>query len=288
MKTGHIISIISNQYLVCMDSGEQVVCVAMGKLRKGRSPIVGDRVVVERFESQSGIQRILPRRNALRRPAVANVDQAIIVMSTQCPDFATQLVDRLIFQICYADIEPLICVTKMDLVTAHDPVHAFIADYRRSGYQVFEAAKDNAPQDLISALKGRVSVLCGQSGAGKSTLLNSIEPSFQLRTQETSKALGRGRHTTRHCELHEVAQGWVADTPGFSSLDFHYMELEKLSSCIPDFAAVQDKCRFKDCRHLQEPGCAVKEAVEAGKISEIRYAHYQEVAQLILSNRPKY
>ena len=192
-------------------------------------------------------------------------------MSTQCPDFATQLVDRLIFQICYADIEPLICVTKKDLVTAHDPVHAFIADYRRSGYQVFEAAKDNAPQDLISALKGRVSVLCGQSGAGKSTRLNSIEPSFQLRTQETSKALGRGRHTTRHCELHEVAQGWVADTPGFSSLDFHYMELEKLSSCIPDFAAVQGMCRFKDCRHLQEPGCAVKEAVEAGKISEIRY-----------------
>lgn len=288
MEKGKIIKIISNQYDVRLESGETLRCVAMGKLRKRGAPIVGDYVQVERFEGSNGIQRIEERRNELRRPAIANVDQAIIVMSTQCPDFSTQLVDRLIFQICYADIEPLICVTKMDLVTAQDPVHAFIADYRRSGYQVFEAAKDHAPNDLISALKGKVSVLCGQSGAGKSTLLNSIEPSFQLRTQETSKALGRGRHTTRHCELHEVAQGWVADTPGFSSLDFHYMELEKLSTCVPDFSAVQGMCRFKDCRHLQEPDCAVKEAVEAGKISEIRYAHYQEVAQLILSNRPKY
>ena len=118
MKTGQIIRIISNQYTVRTQEGEQLECVAMGKLRKGHSPVVGDRVEVERFDAQNGIQRILPRRNALRRPLIANVDQAIIVMSTLCPDFSAQLVDRLIFQICYANIQPILCVTKMDLIDA--------------------------------------------------------------------------------------------------------------------------------------------------------------------------
>lgn len=288
MKTGQIIRIISNQYTVRTQEGEQLECVAMGKLRKGHSPVVGDRVEVERFDAQNGIQRILPRRNALRRPLIANVDQAIIVMSTLCPDFSAQLVDRLIFQICYEGITPLICVTKMDLIDAGSAVHAQIEDYRQSGYAVFVSGEGDVPDALLAAMKGKVSVLCGQSGAGKSSLLNRIDPGFQLRIQETSKALGRGRHTTRHCELHEVAGGWVADTPGFSSLDFHYMQLDRLSACIPDFASVQGECRFKDCRHLQEPDCAVKDAVEAGRISKIRYAHYEEVAKLILSNRVKY
>ena len=128
MKTGQIIRIISNQYTVRTQEGEQLECVAMGKLRKGHSPVVGDRVEVERFDAQNGIQRILPRRNALRRPLIANVDQAIIVMSTLCPDFSAQLVDRLIFQICYEGITPLICVTKMDLIDAGSAIHAQIEE----------------------------------------------------------------------------------------------------------------------------------------------------------------
>ena len=287
-ETGRIIKIVSSRYEVLAANQERVLCVAMGKLRKAHSPVVGDLVEFERFADQNGIQKILPRKNALVRPSIANVDQAIIVMSCKDPDFSTTLIDRLIFSVCYAGIRPVLCITKLDLIAENDAIHEEIQHYIDSGYEVYQSGKGYASEDLIQALKGNISVLTGQSGAGKSSLLNRIDPTFHLQTQEISKALGRGKHTTRHCELHEVAQGWVADTPGFSSLDFHYMELEKLSSCIPDFAAVQGMCRFKDCRHLQEPGCAVKEAVEAGKISEIRYAHYQEVAQLILSNRPKY
>ncbi len=133
---------------------------------------------------------------------------------------SAQLVDRLIFQICYEGITPLICVTKMDLIDAGSAIHAQIEDYRQSGYAVFVSGEGDVPDALLAAMKGKVSVLSGQSGAGKSSLLNRIDPSFTLHTQQTSKALGSGRHTTRHCELHPVAGGWVADTPGFSSLDF--------------------------------------------------------------------
>ena len=152
MKTGQIIRIISNQYTVRTQEGEQLECVAMGKLRKGHSPVVGDRVEVERFDAQNGIQRILLRRNALRRPLIANVDQAIIVMSTLCPDFSAQLVDRLIFQICYEGITPLICVTKMDLIDAGSAIHAQIEDYRQSGYAVFVSGEGDVPDALLAAM----------------------------------------------------------------------------------------------------------------------------------------
>lgn len=288
MEQGKIIKIISNQYDVRLNSGETVTCVAMGKLRKSHSPIVGDYVEVERFDGSIGIQKILPRRNELRRPSIANVDQAIIVMSTVIPDFSLQLIDRLIFQICYAGIKPILCVTKMDLIPDDSWIYDAIKEYRKSGYTVIESGVGYSDDALKQVLKDRVSVLTGQSGAGKSSLLNRIEPNFHLQTQETSKALGRGRHTTRHCELHAVAGGWVGDTPGFSSLDFQYMSIDKLASCIPDFQPYLGNCRFKDCVHLKEPDCAVKQAVEAGEISAKRYQHYAEVAELIASSRPRY
>lgn len=288
MEQGKIIKIISNQYDVLRENGSIVRCVAMGKLRKDRAPIVGDAVVIEDFADTYGIQKILPRRNELRRPAIANIDQAIIVMSTLVPDFSTTLIDRLIFQICYAGIKPVICVSKLDLIEADSWIHDKIAAYRKSGYRVCCSGKGYDDSALSAILADRVSVLTGQSGAGKSSLLNRIEPSFQLRTQETSKALGRGRHTTRHCELHRVANGWVADTPGFSALDFHYMKLDRLAACIPDFAPYAGTCRFKDCLHLKEPGCSIKQAVEEGRIEEERYVHYSEVAQLIQTQKNRY
>lgn len=286
MIKGRIIKIVSSQYIVLDENERKIECIAMGKLRKHKSPVVGDFVEVEEFENQCGIQKILPRKNELIRPAIANVDQAIIVMSCVDPDFSTTLIDRLIFLISYAGIQPIICVSKMDL-NKSDEVLNWIEDYKKSGYQVVLTGKDYPTDEIEKILENKVSVLTGQSGAGKSSLLNRIEPEFQLNTQEISKALGRGKHTTRHCELHKVKNGWVGDTPGFSSLDFH-MRIDELASCIPDFKIVNDECRFKDCIHMNEPDCAIKNAVEEGKISRIRYEHYLEVCNLIKQKKVKY
>lgn len=287
MEKGRIIRIVSSQYDVLCEQ-EIVPCIAMGKLRKGRTPLVGDLVEVERFANQSGIQKILPRRNQLLRPAVANVDQAIIVMSCRDPDFSTVLIDRLIFQIVYHDIQPLLCITKTDLIDENDAIYQTIERYRQSGYPVYTSNAQAASGALIAALKGKISVLTGQSGAGKSSLLNRIDPQFQLQTQAISKALGRGKHTTRHCELHEIAQGWVADTPGFSSMDFTYMEIGALAAKIPDFQPYINQCRFRDCVHMHEPDCALRQAVETGAVAMERYRHYQEVVTMIKQMKKKY
>lgn len=288
MSEATIIKIISNRYEVLDDNGNRHVCVAMGKLRKQKAPVVGDRVLIEHFDAQIGIQKILPRKNELRRPLIANVDQAIIVMSCKDPDFSTVLVDRLIFQVCYANIHPILCFTKIDMISQDDMIHQQIQAYRDSGYEVYESGLSSDNHALIQALKGKISVLTGQSGAGKSSLLNRIDSSFHLQTQEISKALGRGKHTTRHCELHEIAQGWVADTPGFSSLDFTNMQILDLANRIPDFQPYAQQCRFNDCKHLKEPNCAIRAAVEQHNIQEERYQHYVEVAQMIQQAKPKY
>lgn len=287
-ETGRIIKIVSNRYEVLDQQQERVLCVAMGKLRKAASPVVGDIVEFERFENQNGIQKILARKNVLIRPSIANVDQAIIVMSCKDPDFSTTLIDRLIFSVCYAGIRPILCITKLDLIDEDSPIYDEIQHYKDSGYEVYCSGKGYADEALIKALEGKISVLTGQSGAGKSSLLNRIEPSFQLQTQEISKALGRGKHTTRHCELHQVAGGWVADTPGFSSLDFTSMKIEELAACIPDFKEYLYSCRFRNCIHVNEPNCAIRQAVEEGKIRKERYEHYLEIVNMIQKAKPRY
>lgn len=288
MKKARIIKIVSNRYEVLDEQQNRILCVAMGKLRKDKAPVVGDMVEIEQFEDQCGIQRILPRSNELVRPSIANVDQAIIVMSAKDPDFSTTLIDRLIFLIAYANIRPILCVTKMDLIEANHPIYADIQDYIDSGYDVYLTGKGYAQEDLINAMKDNISVLTGQSGAGKSSLLNRIDSSFHLQTQEISKALGRGKHTTRHCELHEIAGGWVADTPGFSSMDFAHMDVSTLAQRIPDFKAYLGQCRFNDCIHVNEPNCLIREKVEEGAISKIRYEHYLEIVSMIKQYKPKY
>lgn len=288
MKKGTIIKIISNQYDVLSEAGDRISCVAMGKLRKSRSPVVGDHVWWETIGDKNGIQKIMPRRNELKRPLIANVDQAIIVMSSVDPDFSSTLIDRLIFQICYAGIQPRLCVTKCDLIGSDHVVWKQIEDYRSSGYEVYVSGIGYDDHDLILALKDKISVLTGQSGAGKSSLLNRIEPSFHLQTQEISKALGRGKHTTRHCELWKVKEGWVADTPGFSSLDFSTMDMQKLAECIPDFKPYQGQCKFRDCIHRNEPDCAVSQAVDEKRIVKSRYMHYLDILDMIEQTKTKY
>ena len=280
--TGLIIKIISNQYTILTEEGQEVLAVAMGKLRLGSKPLVGDKVEYELLDGRYAIQKILPRKNYLVRPAIANVDQAMIVMSAVQPVFSPLLVDKLIFLISYRDIEPVIVITKMDLVSPNDRINTYINDYVESGYQVIAVGHDRDVEDVRDALKGKITVLTGQSGVGKSTLLNRLDKDFAAATQEISKSMGRGKHTTRHTQLFPVGEGLIADTPGFSSLDFSRIDALTLAGKIHDFRNAGE-CRFKDCKHVNEPDCAVKKKVELGEISSIRYNNYLET--VILCNK---
>lgn len=288
MRQGKIVKIISNQYQVYAD-GSLYDCIAMGKLRKGKSPVVGDYIEFEQLDDKYGIQKINPRVNELTRPAIANVDQAIIVMSAVDPEFSTVLIDRLIFLICYANITPVLCVTKMDLVEhKEDTIYKHIEEYKQSGYAVFLTGNDYDTTVIEEMLKDKVSVLTGQSGAGKSSLLNRINVEFNIRTQKTSKALGRGKHTTRHSELFHVAGGWVADTPGFSSLNFDALNAFTLGQKIPDFIPYLQDCKFNDCMHINEPNCGVINALAKEKIVGYRHEHYKDIVKQIEQVKQKY
>lgn len=279
MEQGRIIKVISNQYTI-YSNGELLVAKPRGKMRKGQTPYVGDLVNFERIEDSVRIDSILPRSNKLLRPTVCNVDQALIVTSLKDPDFSEHLLNRLIFLVVLCDVEPVICITKSDLVDKEEfeRIDRILDWYRKAGYRIFFSHPGSDDEQLKELLDGKISVLCGQSGAGKSSLLNRLDPSFKLHTQEISKALGRGKHTTRHCELHPVANGLVADTPGFSSLDFSRMDVSRLDKRLPDFAkAIEEGCRFADCIHVDEPDCAIKAGVANHEINPVLYEDYAQL-----------
>lgn len=278
MEQGTIIKIISNQYTIDTKEGE-IIAIPRGKLRKEDSPVVGDVVSFEKIEDVYRIHSILPRKNRLLRPAIANVDQALIVTSVKDPDYSCHLLNRLIFLVSLAHVKPVIVVTKMDLVKNKIDFEKEFDIYTKAGYEVFYSYPGYNDDQLKEHIDGKISVLCGQSGAGKSSLLNRLDPSFKLQTQEISKALGRGKHTTRHCQLHRVCNGWVADTPGFSSLDFSRLDTSHLDSLILDFQPFLNQCRFKDCIHVNEPDCAIKEAVQAKKINASIYLDYKQIKE---------
>lgn len=275
MKTGTITKIISNHYTI-ENEEETIVAIPRGKMRKGATPVVGDRVKYEKVQDSYRILEILPRKNRLLRPAIANVDQALIVTSCKDPDFSIHLLDRLIFLVSLADTESIICLTKWDLVNEEErkEIDKQLQALERCGYRVVKTYPGSDDKELKDVLANKESVLCGQSGAGKSSLLNRLDPTFQLQTQEISKALGRGKHTTRFCQLHKVGGGWVADTPGFSSLDFTQMDISSLDKKIKAFQPYLGQCRFSDCAHVNEPDCAIKKAVEEGKIPQTLYEDY--------------
>ncbi len=273
---GHIVKIISNRCdVIADDTGIRQTCQPAGRLRLADSPVVGDRVEF----SNGTITAIYPRFNQLVRPAIANIDLAMVVMSAVDPDFSAVLVDRLLFLICYQNINPVIVVTKMDLARPGHPVYDQIKDYTDSGYQVIQTGRDLQLDDIEKVIAGKIVVLAGQSGVGKSSLLNRLNPEYAIATQNISKALGRGKHTTRHSELYPVSGGWLADTPGFSSLDFSRVDTLTLAHRIRDFQTA-GPCRFADCKHLQEPGCAVKKGVADKTISATRYQDYVDVTAL--------
>lgn len=284
---GRIVKIVSKEYTLLDEHGERHEAFLTGKIRLQLTPAAGDLVEAKLINGRWAVQKILPRRNHLIRPFVANVDQALIVMSVKDPDFSPALIDRLSFLIRHAGITPVLIVTKCDL-GIDEQTEARIREYEDGPMKTIRTARDALDPSLAGILEGKISVLTGQSGAGKSTLLNTLEPSFHLATQEISKALGRGKHTTRHNELHPVANGLVADTPGFSSLDFSRIQIRELPEDVIEFEPYLGHCRFNDCIHQNEPGCAVKEAVEEGKIPLVRYRNYLDVLKMIQERKEKY
>lgn len=256
-----IIKIVSKEYTLYTEEKEIVKAVLTGKIRKQVTPVVGDYVQAEKLHEQWTVQKILERSSYMQRPAIANVNQALIIMSCKDPDFSSALVDRISILVKKAGITPILVVTKCDM-GMEGYIQESVEEYQNGPMRVILTGKDRNCEELEEVLKGKVSVLTGQSGAGKSSLLNRLDPTFHLATQEISKALGRGKHTTRHTELHFVRGGLVADTPGFSSLDFSNISKQELGQCMVDFEPYIGQCRFNDCIHQNEPGCAIKQAVE--------------------------
>ncbi|MBM7644312.1 ribosome biogenesis GTPase [Scopulibacillus daqui] len=293
MPEGRIIKALSGFYYVEYND-EIIQCRGRGNFRKKKvSPLVGDFVTFEAEQPTDGyILEIKDRKNELNRPPIANVDQAVLVMSACEPAFDDVLLDRLLVHIESKDIQPIICITKLDLVSGHhQKTIAHYADcYRNIGYPVvLTSSKDQKGIDEFKQyFDGKISVLAGQSGVGKSSLLNTLDSSFNIETDEISRHLGRGKHTTRHVELLPIGNGYIADTPGFSSLEFTDIDENELSLCFPEMRNLSAECKFRGCTHLAEPQCAVKEAVSDGKISEHRYQHYKQFYEEIKNRKRRY
>ena len=269
-KTGRIIKQVSNDYTVEIDN-ELIVCKPRGKFRKMElSPLVGDFVVID-YDNKY-ILEIKKRKNELKKKKIANVDYALIVTSVQIPEFSSNLLDKLLVNIEYNNIEPIICFTKMDIIdeSKQKEIGEYIDYYRKIGYRVYI----NTDDSLKDIFEGKVTVLTGQSGAGKSTLLNMLDRSLKLETNEVSIALGRGRHTTRHTELMSVRGGYIADTPGFSSLDFGQMTEADIRDNFIEFNKYRHNCEYADCMHVNEENCEIKKMVAENEILKSRYDNY--------------
>lgn len=294
MPKGQIRKAISGFYYVKDDNGELIQCKGRGVFKiRGISPLVGDFVTIVRDgDNDATITEVHERKNALVRPPIANIDQALLVFSIVEPDFSLHLLDRFLTVIESVGIKPVICLTKKDVAGEKDiqQAESATAYYRGIGYDVISTyiGDPSLLSVLHPYLERKTTVLAGQSGVGKSTLLNTLIPELSLKTGEISEALGRGKHTTRHVELLEVADGLVADTPGFSSLDFDHIEKDELRDTFIEMESVAHECKFRGCIHLKEPGCAVKEKVETGEILQSRYTNYLQFLQEITDRKPRY
>ena len=274
--TGRIIRSISGFYDVQLP-GRLVTCRARGILRKeGNSPLTGDMVQITVEKGKGMVEKILPRRNSFVRPAVANVDALVVFAANVNPVTEPFLIDRVAAIAGDQEVQVVLCINKCDL----DPALDLVRIYENAGFSVIctSAETGEGVEDLRQLLKGKLTAFTGNSGVGKSSILNRLCPELQLPTGEVSEKLGRGRHTTRHVELYALGEDtYVADTPGFSSFDTDQMDVilkENLQYAFPDFGRFIGDCRFDDCSHRKEPGCAVRAALEAGQIEKTRYDSY--------------
>ena len=274
---GIIIKGIGGFYYVEAADGIIYECKARGVFRKEKiTPLAGDRVEISVDENnKNSIDKIYERRNMFKRPPIANVDKLVIVSSVCDPRPNLLIIDRLSAVAVYKNVEPIIVFTKNDLQSADK----YIEIYKNAGFKTFAVSNETGEGigEIKAVIENGVCVFTGNSGVGKSSLINRMYPDFALETGEISKKLGRGRHTTRHVELLKINNGYIADTPGFSSLDFETNDLikkDELAFCFPDFSDFIDSCKFSTCAHVNDKGCRLIEAVNNGDVMRSRHESY--------------
>ncbi|KZE47323.1 GTPase RsgA [Brevibacillus parabrevis] len=281
MPEGRIVKALSGFYYVA-DEGRIYSCRARGLFKKKDAkvnPLVGDWVVYDAINEEEGyVMEVGERTNELVRPPISNVDQAVLVFSMYKPMFSPLLLDKFLAHTEHVGIESVIVLSKADQVPQEE-VDAIVQKYEKIGYRVIPTSTvdERGLHEVREILHERITVFAGQSGVGKSSLINTLFPGVSLQTGDVSEKLGRGKHTTRHVELIPLdGGGYVADTPGFSSLEFiDFTELD-LADSFRDFAELSADCKFRGCLHVSEPSCAVQEALAAGELCEERYAHYKQ------------
>ena len=280
---GRIVKGIGGFYYVAPEEGEVYECRAKGIFRKEKlKPLVGDYVEFEILDPEGrtgNVVKIFPRKNQLIRPAVANIDQALVIFAVKEPNPNFMLLDRFLIAMERQNIPAVICFNKEDLGQKKE-IKEIVKIYSSCGYRVLvtSAAKEAGIRELEQVLKGKTTTVAGPSGAGKSSLTNLLAPDVQMETGEISRKLGRGKHTTRHSQLIRLEKNtYLMDTPGFTSFYVEDIEKEELRHYFPEFLPYEGTCRFQGCTHTHEPGCSVKEALKEGKISSLRYDNYQEI-----------
>ncbi|RGG40521.1 ribosome small subunit-dependent GTPase A [Roseburia sp. AF22-2LB] len=290
---GKIVKGISGFYYVHVVESGIYECKAKGIFRQQKmKPLVGDDVeidIISEEKKTGNVAAILPRKNALIRPAVANVDQALLIFAAASPNPNFNLLDRFLVMMGRQDVPVILCFNKCDLIT-EEQQQEIASIYEASGCKILfvSAKKELGLKELQKILEGKTTTVAGPSGVGKSSLINLLAPEACMETGEISKKIERGRHTTRHAELIQLkGDGYIMDTPGFSSLYLPEMEKEELQDCYPEFAAFEPYCRFHGCSHISEPDCGVKEALSEGKIHPVRYENYCQLYGE-LKDRKKY
>lgn len=280
MEKGIIIKGIGGFYYVLYNNNDIVECKARGIFRKDKiTPMVGDNVKFKIFKNSHGIiEEILPRRNQLERPPVSNVDQGIIVFSTTNPNPNFQLLDRFLVLGEKQNLKLIICINKVDLINSGTINNKIVTErYEKTGYPIiFTSIKEYIGiKELKKHLSNHISVFAGPSGVGKSSLLNEIDMEYNLATNVVSEKINRGKHTTRHVELLPYGDnGYVVDTPGFSSLSIEDIKKDELMYFFPEYREFLGKCKFSSCIHIHEPNCAIIEALHKGNINKERYDSY--------------
>ena len=288
---GKIIKGIAGFYYVYGEDGELYECKAKGIFRKDKQkPLVGDNVeitVLDPDKKEGNLVEIFPRKNSLIRPAVANVDQAFVIFAADKPRPNFMLLDRFLIMMEQEEVPAVICFNKKDLVSEKEARELYEV-YKDCGYQVILSStlEGEGTDETRKALEGKTTVVAGPSGVGKSSLTNLLQGEVQMETGEISKKLKRGRHTTRHSQVIPVGENtFLMDTPGFSSLYITGMEEHELKDYFPEFRKYEGKCRFQGCRHIHEPDCEVKAALQRGEISSIRYEDYLSLYEELKEKR---